>query len=164
MQWQFGNDPDNHPTSFQMPCEGLWQGDAPASAYVNVVIARVYTIQISLLAGRGSLFTVEDDVEILAPPAFIAELAEGFLALAWNEAGLKAQSVNNILFVQPSVQAGWNLFLCSTPRNSSSDLPVHDIPDGSELCEPSDPLSLRTWPLDDGVNILGTPLESPDPP
>jgi hypothetical protein len=116
-----------------MSCEGLRQGDAPASVYFNVLIARVYMMQIALLAGRGALFAVADDVKILAPPSFFAEVDEGFPALAWNEAGLKTQSVKNILFIQPSVQAGWNLFLCSTLRNSSSDLHVHDIPDGSEL-------------------------------
>jgi hypothetical protein len=30
------------------------------------------------------------------------------------------------------------------------------------MCDPSDPISWRTWSLDDEVNILGTPLGSPD--
>ena len=118
--------------------------------------------RIALLAGRGALFAVADDIKILAPPVVIGELDVGFPALTWNEASLKTQSVKNILFVQPSAQARWNLCLCSTPRNSSSDLRVHDIPDGSEVCDPSDPLRWRTLPLDDRGNILGTPLGSPD--
>ena len=162
MKWHFGNGPDNYPNSFQMSCEGLRQGDAPASQYFNVLIAKVYKKQIALLAGRGALFAVADDVKILGPPIVIAELAEGFPALAWKEAGLKTHSVKKRMFVQPSAQAGWNLIMCSTPCNSSSDLPVHDIPDGSESCDPPDPLSWRTWPLDDGVNIVGTPLGCPD--
>ena len=106
VQWHFGNGPNNHPTSFQMPCEGLRQSDAPESVYFNVLIARVYRKEIALLAGRGALFAVADDVKILAPPAVIAELAEGFPALAWNETCLKTQSVKKRLFVQPSAQAG----------------------------------------------------------
>jgi hypothetical protein len=39
-------------------------------------------------------------------------------------------------------------------------LPVHDIPDGSELVDPFDRESNRFWKEDNGVNILGTPLGS----
>jgi hypothetical protein len=115
VQWHFGNGPDNHPTSLQMSCEGLRQGDAPTSVYFNVLIARVYRKHIAMLARRGALFAVADDVEILAAPAVIAELAEGFRAMEWNKAGLKTQSVKNKLFVQPSTQAGWNIFSVFDP-------------------------------------------------
>ena len=37
---------------------------------------------------------------------------------------------------------------------------MHGIPDGSEVCDPSEPLRWWIWLLDDGVNILGTPLGS----
>ena len=40
VQWHFGNGLDNHPTSFQMSCEGLRQGYAPVSVYFNVLITR----------------------------------------------------------------------------------------------------------------------------
>ena len=82
VEWRFGNGPDNHPTSFQMSCKSLRQGDANASVYFNFLIARVYRKQIDLPAGRGALFAVADDVKFLAPPAVFAELAEGFPALA----------------------------------------------------------------------------------
>ena len=36
-----------------------------------------------------------DDVKILGPPAVIKELAEGFLTLTWEEAGLTTQTVKN---------------------------------------------------------------------
>jgi hypothetical protein len=44
------------------------------------------------------------------------------------------------------------------PRNAQSDLPVHDIPDGSEKADPFDPGSERFWAEENGVNIMGTPL------
>ncbi len=49
-----------------------------------------------------------------------------------------------------------------TPRDPTAALPIHDIPDGSFLSDPSDPGSTRLWPKDDGINVLGTPLGSPD--
>ena len=55
-----------------MLCEGLRQGDAPASVYFNILIAKVYMKQLVLLAGTGVLFAVADEVKILAPPAVIA--------------------------------------------------------------------------------------------
>jgi hypothetical protein len=115
-----------------MSCEGLRQGNAPVSVYFNVLMARVCKKHIVTLAGRGVLFAIVDVLKILAPPVVIAKLAEGLPALAWSEAGLKTQSVNNRLYVQPSAQLGWNHYLSTTPRGSSTDLPVHDIPDGSE--------------------------------
>jgi hypothetical protein len=100
-------------------------------------------------------------VKILAPSAVIAELIDGFLVLAWSEAGLITQSVKNKLCVQPSAQSGWSHYLSSTPRSSSIELPLHDILDGSELYDPLDPLNWRNWPLHDGVNIMGTLVRSP---
>ena len=118
-----------------MSCEGLRQGNAPVSVYFNVLMARVCKKHIVTLAGRGVLFAIVDVLKILAPPVVIAKLAEGLPALAWSEAGLKTQSVNNRLYVQPSAQLGWNHYLSTTPdgsESSSTNLPVHDIPDGSE--------------------------------
>ena len=37
----FRNGLDSQSTSFKMSCEGLRQGDAPASVYFNALIARV---------------------------------------------------------------------------------------------------------------------------
>ena len=51
-----------------MSCEGLRQGDAPATIYFNVPVARVYMKQLRILDGGGVLFAVADDVKILAPP------------------------------------------------------------------------------------------------
>ncbi len=78
-----------------MSCEGLKQGGAPATAYFNVMAARVYREQLQILNGRGVLFAVADDVKILGPPAVIKELAEGFPTIAWEEAGLTTQTVKN---------------------------------------------------------------------
>ena len=55
-----------------MLCEGLRQGDAPASVYFNVRNAKAYMKEIETLVGSGVLFAVSDDVAILAPPAIIA--------------------------------------------------------------------------------------------
>ena len=71
-----------------MSCEGLRQGDAPATVYFNVLSARIYRKQLQVLDGRGVLFAVAYDVKILGPPEAIKELAEGFPTLAWEEAGL----------------------------------------------------------------------------
>ncbi len=37
---------------------------------------------------------------------------------------------------------------------------MYDIPDGSERVDPFDPDNERTWPDEDGANIMGTPLGS----
>ena len=87
-------------------------------------------------------------------------MAEGFPTLAWEEAGLTTQAVNNCIFVQSSAQARWSHFIAATPRNTLTELPVHDIQDGSEPIDPFDPESDRIWREDNGVNILGTPLGS----
>jgi len=76
------------------------------------------------------------------------------------EAGLTTQTVKNRIFVQSSTQARWSHFLAVTPRNVLTELPVHDIPDGSELSDPFDKDSDRFWTEVNGVNILGTPLGS----
>ena len=41
-QWQFENGPGRPTTNFRLPCEGLGQGDAPATVYFNM-LAREYT-------------------------------------------------------------------------------------------------------------------------
>ena len=41
-------------------------------------------------------------------------------------------------------------------------LPIHDITDGSFLTDPSDVLISRQWIDEDSINVLGTPLGSPD--
>ncbi len=52
-----------------MSCEGLRQGDAPATAYFNIIAAKVYMKQLQALNGRGVLFiAIADDVKIIAPP------------------------------------------------------------------------------------------------
>ncbi len=101
-----------------MYCEGLRQGDAPATVYFNVMASRMYKKQLRMLDGRGALFAVADDVKILGPPEVIAEMAEGFPALAWEEAGLTTQTVKNMIFVKSSAQANWRHFLECTPRNA----------------------------------------------
>ncbi len=87
-------------------------------------------------------------------------MAKGFPTMAWEEAGLTTHTVKNRIFVQSSAQARWNHFIAMTPRNALTELPVHDIPDESELVDPFDPESDQNCGEDNGVNILGTPLGS----
>jgi hypothetical protein len=136
------------------------QGDALATVYFNVLVARIYRKQLRVFDGRGVLFAVADDVKILGPPEVIKEMAEGFPTLAWEETSLTTHTVKNRIFVQHSAQAKWNHFIAVTPRNSLTELPVHDIPDGSELVDPFDPASDRIWGEENDVNILETPLGS----
>jgi hypothetical protein len=42
VQWHYGNGADKPATSFHMSCEGLMQGDAPATVYFNVLAAIIY--------------------------------------------------------------------------------------------------------------------------
>ena len=72
VQWYYGNGPDMPATSFHMSCEGLKQGDAPATVYFNVLAAKVYRKQLRILDGRGVLFAVADDVKLLGPVEVIA--------------------------------------------------------------------------------------------
>ncbi len=126
-----------------MSCEGLRQGDAPATVYFNVLAARIYRKQLQSLDGRGVLFAVAYDVKILGPPDVIKELAESFPTLAWEEAGLTTQIVKNMIYVQQSAQSQCSRFIAATPRSTATELPVHDIPDGSELVDPFDRESER---------------------
>jgi hypothetical protein len=97
VQWHFGNGADGPATSFHMSCEGLRQGDAPATVY--------FRKKLLILNGRGVLFAVADDAKILGPSAVIKDMAEGFPTLTWEEAGLTNQTVKNRIFVQSSAQA-----------------------------------------------------------
>ena len=103
--WNFGNGADKPATSFHMSCEGLRQGDAPATFYFNVLAARLYKKQLQVLDGRGVLFTIADDETILGPPEVIKEIAKGFPTLSWEEAGLTTQAVKNRIFVQSSASS-----------------------------------------------------------
>ena len=50
----------------------------------------------------------------------------------------------------------------STPRDLTTVLPIYDIPDGSFLLDPFDHGSARQWPEAKRINVLGTPMGSPD--
>ena len=63
----YGDGPDRPPTSCHMSIDGLRQGDAPATVYFNILVARVYRKQLALLDGRGVLFAVSDDLRIQPP-------------------------------------------------------------------------------------------------
>jgi len=161
-QWHYGEGPDRPPTSVHMSVDGFRQGDAPASVFFNILAARIYRKQLATLDGRGVLFAIVDDVKIAAPPHVIAEIVDSFSDMAWNEAGLTTQAVKNRIYVQPSAREGWINFLDATPRDPSAPLQLHDIPDGSSFVDPFDTDSRRIWPEEDGINVLGTPLGSPD--
>ncbi len=145
-----------------MSIDGFRQGDAPAAVYFNIIAASIYRKQLAMLNLRGVLFAIADDVKIAAPPAVIAEINEAFTELVWQEAGRTTQVVKNTIFVQPFARAGRTRFLESTPRDPSASLPIQGIPDGGQLLDPLDPNSSRVWPMDKGINVLGTPLGSPD--
>ena len=70
--------------------------------------------------------------------------------------------IKNRIYVQPSARFGWTQYLDSTPQGSSALLPIHDIPDGSFFLYSSDPDNARHWPEDDGINVLGTLLGTPE--
>ena len=70
--------------------------------------------------------------------------------------------IKNRIYVQPSAREGWAHYLDILPRNPSASLPIHDILDGDYLTDPLDPDSCRLWPDEDEVNVLGTPLSTPD--
>ena len=159
VQWHYGNGPDRPATSFHMSSEDLRQGDAPATIYFKVLATRVYKKQLRILDGRGVLLAVADDVKLLGLPEVIAaEMSKGFPALALEEAGLTTHTVKNRMYVQSSAQANWCRFLDLTPSNAQSELPVHDIPDGSERVDSFDPDNERVWLNENRVHILGTPL------
>ena len=85
-QWHSGDGPDRPPTSCHMSIDGLRQGDAPATIYFNILVARVYKKQLATLDGRGVLFAVSDDLRVLGPPEVICEIVEAFPKVAWEEA------------------------------------------------------------------------------
>ncbi len=115
IQWHYGNGPDIPSTSFHLSCEGIGQGDALATVYFNVLAARVYRKQLRILDGRGVLFAVADNMKLLGPPEVITEMAEGFPALDWEEAGLTTHTVENKIYVHPSAQPNWCRFLADNP-------------------------------------------------
>jgi len=85
-----------------------------------------------------------------------------------SQAWLTTQASKNIVYVQPSARQAWTSYLNDNPRCSDpSILGLHDIPDGRnpppEENDDSfyDNSSGPTWLENDGVNILGIPLESP---
>ena len=81
-QWHYRDGPDRPPTSYHMSVNGLRQGDAPATVYFNILIARVYRKQLATLDGRGALFVVADDLRVLGPPEVIGEIVESFPKVA----------------------------------------------------------------------------------
>ena len=118
--------------------------------------------KLATLDGRGVLFAIVDDVKTAAPPSVIAEIVESFADIAWHEAGLTTQPINNNIYVQPSARGGWIQFLDSISMNATASLPIHNIPNGSSLPDPTNPNNMRLSPADDGINVLGTPLGSSD--
>ena len=145
-----------------MSVDGFRQGGAPSSIFFNILAARIYRRQFATLDRRGVIFAIVDDVKIAAPPTAIAEIVDTFSGVAWNEAGLNTQAIENRIYVQPSAREGWALFLETTPRDPQASLQIHDILDGNFLSDPLDPDSKRLWHDADRINVLGTPLGTPN--
>jgi hypothetical protein len=82
--------------------------------------------------------------------------------VAWNETGLTTQANKNRIYVQPSAHEEWAQFLESTPRDPLGCLQIHAILVGSYLNDPSNLDNKRVWPDEDGINVLGTSLGTPD--
>ena len=58
-----------------MSIDILRQGDAPATVYFKILVARAYKKQIATLDGRDVLFAVADDLRVMAPtPKVIGEI------------------------------------------------------------------------------------------
>ena len=87
------------PTSCHMSIDGLKQGDALATMYFNILVARVFKKQLATLNGRGILFSVADDLRVMGPPDVIGEIVEEFPKVAWEEAGLTTQTAKSRIFV-----------------------------------------------------------------
>ncbi len=85
-----------------MSIEGFRQGDAPATVYFNILVARVYRRLLVVLDGRGVLFAIADDVKTAAPPAVAGEIVAVFADIAWTKTGLKTQPQKNRIYVQHS--------------------------------------------------------------
>ena len=98
-----------------MSIDGLRKGDALATVYLNILVARVYKKQLATLDGRGGLFAVSDDLRVQGQPEVIGEIVEAFQKVAWEEKGLTTQTAKNMIFVQLSYRNGWRMFLESTP-------------------------------------------------
>jgi hypothetical protein len=161
-QWHYGDGPDRLPTSAHMSIDGFRHGDAPASIFFNILAAMIYIRQLATLNGRGVLFAIVDDIKITAPLSVIAEIVDTFTEVVWHEAGLTTHVVKNKIYVQPTARAGWTQILDSIPRDPTDALPIHDILDGSFLTDPSDIDNARLWPESDRINVLGTPLGTPE--
>ena len=168
-QWHYGNGPDQPPTSIHWSGDGLRQGETAANVFLNILSARLYKAFMKILNGRGILLAIADDVKICAPPSVLAEIVGKLPALAMSEAGLTTQASKNKIYVQPYARATWCAYLEANPRcEDASVLSLHDIPDG-RLPAPVEfdeayyaPHQGPSWPDNDGINMLGTPLGSPE--
>ena len=137
--------------------------------FFNIISVRLYKAFIKILYGRGILLAIADDVKICSPFSILAEIVGKLPALAMSEAGLTTQASKNIFYVRPSARATWMAYLDSNPRFVDTNvLSLYDIPDGRlpKLDESEDShhdsYHGPYWPENDGINILGTPLGSPE--
>jgi hypothetical protein len=93
-----------------MSIDGLRQGDAPATIYFNILVARVYKKQLATLDGRGALFVVADDMRDLGLPEVIGEIVEALPKVAWEKVGFTTHTAKNRILVQPSARSAWRRF------------------------------------------------------
>jgi hypothetical protein len=105
-QWHFGDEPDRPSTSCHLSIEGLRGGDAPATVYFNILVARVYRTLLAVLDGRGVLFAIADDMKISTTPDVTGEIVEVSVDIALHEAGMTTQTVKNKISIQPSARDG----------------------------------------------------------
>jgi len=138
-----------------------------ANVLFNILAARLYIAFMKIIGDRGVLFSIIDDVKIASPPSVLAEIVAQLPTLSLAESGLKIQASKNRVYVPPSARETWKSYLENNPRSyDPTILCIHGIPDG-RLQEEVDVIYYDghpigpTWPKNDGVNILGTPLGSP---
>ena len=162
-QWHFNNGPDQPPTSIHWSGDGLRQGETAANVFFNILAAMLYRAFMKILDGRGVLFGLADDVNIVWPPEVLGDIVVRLPTLAMSEAGLTTQATKNMIYVQPSAGEAWTSYLEDNPRISDPSIfSIHDCPDGRiPPSDEHDPSSM-IWPASDDINILGTPYGLPE--
>ena len=164
-QANFSNGPHKLPTDMHMLGDGLRQGETAANVFFNILAARLYKAFMKIIDECGTLFPLAEDGNIAETPAVLAEIVAKLPA---KLPGLTTQASKYRFYVQLSAREAWALYLYDNPR--STYLPIlclYEISDGRNS-PPEENVDFSydhsvgsTWPDNDGVNILCTPLGSP---
>jgi len=135
--------------------------------FFNIIATKLYRAFTKILDGRGILLGLADDCNILGPPKVVTEVVQQLFPPAMPVAVLTTQATKNKIYVQPSARSDWLSYLEENPRSPDPTVfSIHDIlggrlPPAEEHEAFYEPETEATWSESDGVNILGTPYESP---